>query len=613
MSPAGKVCGRVLLAGLSLLLLWLPGQVEARKAAGPSKDQQEWLRQAEERLRRDVTFLASDECEGRGPTTEGINRAADYIAAELKKAGLQPGFKGGYFQPFTLPGAVGKVTLSGPAGKRIDLQQRAQFLPLGFDQKGEASGGVVFVGHGITCKNPAYDDYAGIDVKDKIVVVLRDTPKNAKISRDMKDQAPFVRKLENAKRNGAGGVVFINDAETASTKDFPADFTYSSLRRGAKGNIPSVTVVRDVVQSMMPAGKNLADVEKGINRDLKPDSFELQGWTIDMEATRKSDAIALKNVVGVLEGNGPLAKETVVVGAHYDHLGYGGPSSLSKSKKRAIHHGADDNASGTAAIIELARRFSAIPNRQGRRLVFIGFSGEEMGLFGSHHYCKHPIFDLKSTAAMYNLDMVGRLRNDPKSGQGKLLTEGHGTAKPFKELIDGLAARYHFTLSSQPGGFGPSDHASFCGEKIPVLFVWTGDHEDYHRPTDTADRINVAGMRRIVDMSQEAITALTRMDRPAFVEVKGSNVARPTSGPRLGIRPGYGGDKNGLEVEAVTPGEVADKAGMKAGDLIVSIAGKPVKDIGSYMQAMSTQKKGATIEIIVVRKGNKTPLKAKLE
>jgi hypothetical protein len=613
MSPAGKLCGRVLLAGLSLALLWLPGQVEARKAAGPSKDQQEWLRQAEERLRRDVTFLASDECEGRGPTTEGINRAADHIAAEFKKAGLQPGFKGSYFQPFTLPGAVGKVLLSGPAGKRIDLQQRVQFLPLGYDQKGEATGGVVFVGHGITTKNPPYDDYAGVDVKDKIVVVLRDTPKNAKVSREMKGQAPFVRKLEAAKRNGAVGVVFINDAETASTKDFPADLTYSSLYRGAKGNIPSVAVVRDVVQSMMPAGKSLADIEKGIDRDLKPNSFELQGWTIDMEATRKQDGIALKNIVGVLEGHGPLATETVIVGAHYDHLGFGGPSSLSQSKQRAIHRGADDNASGSTAMMELARRFAAMPNRQGRRLVFMAFSGEELGLFGSQHYCKNPIFDLKSTAAMYNLDMVGRLRNDPKSGQGKLLTEGHGTAKPFKELIDGLAAKYHFTLSSQAGGFGPSDHASFCEKKIPVLFVWTGLHDDYHRPTDTADRINVAGMRRVVDMSQEAITSLTKMEKPAYVAVMSLPGLRPTSGPRLGIRPSYSSDKTGLEVDGVVAGGIAEKAGMKAGDVIVTIAGKPVKDIGSYMQAMSTQKKGATIEIIVVRKGNKTPLKAKLE
>jgi hypothetical protein len=604
----------VLLVALALALWWLPGPVAAEKAAAPTKAQQVALKEAEQRLRKDVSYLASDECEGRGPTTAGLNRAADYIAAEFKKAGLVPGYKGGYFQPFSIPGAEGKMILAGPAGKRIQLQERVQFLPLGYDQSGKVSAGVVFAGYGITCKDPAYDDYADIDVKGKIVLVLRDTPKHAVgDNKEMKSQAPLVTKMATARKKGAAAVVFLNDAETAESNDFPADFSYVRLRSPA-ARIPAVTLRRDVVDSMMPAGKTLAEVEKGIDRDLKPNSFELQGWTVDLEVARKSDLIGLKNIVGVLEGHGPLAKETVIVGAHYDHLGYGGPSSLSESKKRQMHRGADDNGSGTTAIMELARRFAAIPNRQGRRLVFMAFSGEELGLLGSRHYCEHPIFDLKSTAAMYNLDMVGRMRADAKTGLGRVLTEGHGTAKPFKEMIDGLAKKYEFTLSSQASGFGPSDHASFCSKKVPVLFVWTGTHADYHRPTDTADRINVAGMRRIVDMSEEAITEFARMEKPAFVEVRGSNIARPTSGPRLGIRPGnYGGDKNGLEVEAVTAGGIADKAGMLAGDVIVNIGGKPVKDIGSYMQALSTQKKGATIEVVVMRKGSKVTLKAKLE
>jgi hypothetical protein len=604
----------VLFVALTLTLWWLPGPVEAKKAAAPTKAQQVAQKQTEERLRKNVTYLASDECEGRGPTTAGLNRAADYIAAEFKKAGLEPGFKGSYFQPFSIPGAEGKMILAGPAGKRIQLQERVQFLPLGYDQSGKVSAGVVFAGYGMTCKNPAYDDYADIDVKGKIVLVLRDTPKHATgNNRELKSQAPLVTKLATAKKNGAVAVVFLNDAETAEPTDFPADFSYARIRN-PRAQILAVTARREVADSMMPAGKTLAEVEKGIDRDLKPNSFELEDWTVDLEVARKSDLIPLKNIVGVLEGHGPLAKETVIVGAHYDHLGYGGPSSLSSSKKREMHRGADDNGSGTTAIIELARRFASIPNRQGRRLVFMAFSGEELGLLGSRHYCDHPIFDLKYTAAMYNLDMVGRLRTDAKTGLGRVLTEGHGTAKPFKELIDGLATKYGFTLSSQASGFGPSDHASFCGKKVPVLFVWTGTHADYHRPTDTADRINVAGMRRIVDMSEEAITDLSRMEKPDFVEVKGSNVARPTSGPRLGIRPGnYGGGKDGLEVEDVTAGGIADKAGMKGGDVIISIGGKPVKDIGTYMQALSTQKKGATIEVVVLRKGSKVTLKAKLE
>jgi hypothetical protein len=364
---------------------------------------------------------------------------------------------------------------------------------------------------------------------------------------------------------------------------------------------------------MLPAGKVLRDIEKKIDRNLKPSSFDLPGWKVDLEV-KNGQLIGLKNVVGVLDGAGPLANETVVVGAHYDHLGYGGPSSLARSKRREIHHGADDNGSGTTSIMELARRFGAMKNRPGRRLVFIAFSGEELGLFGSRHYCNTPLFPLDKTAAMYNLDMVGRLRIDQKTSKGRILTEGHGTAKPFKELIDNLAKKHDFMFASQQAsGFGPSDHASFCGKNIPVLFVWTGVHEDYHRPTDTADKIDVHGMRRIVDMSEEAITTLTKMEKPAFVVVKGSGGPRPSSGPRLGFRPGYGSDKPGVEVDGVTPGGPADKAGIKGGDVIVGVAGKEVKDLRTYMVAMSAQKKGTTIEVEVLRGGKKVKLKVKLE
>jgi hypothetical protein len=593
MPPAGKACLRVLFVSLAFSLLSLPGLGDT-KDVKPTVEQRN--KDAENRLRTDVTFLASDACEGRGPTTEGLNKAADYIAAEFKKAGLKPGVKGeSYFQPFAIPGATGKVVLAGPAGKKIELQLKKQFLPLGSDQNGTATGSVVFAGYGITCKNPAYDDYDGIDVKGKIVVLIRDTPKDktARSSREMRSQSGLSVKLLNAKKKGAVAVIFVNDAETAENDDTPFDYTYQSMRWGGAA-ILAVMAQRDVVQSMMPADKNLAEIEKGIDRDVKPNSFEMPGWTVTMEMTRKTDLIKLKNVIGVLEGAGPLAKETVVVGAHYDH-------------------GADDNGSGSTSVMELARRFAAVTNRQGRRLVFMTFSGEELGLLGSAYYCNNPIFDLKSTAAMYNLDMVGRLNPDPNTGNAKLLTQGHGTAAPFKELIDGLAKKHNFTLTYQASGFGPSDHASFCGKKIPVLFIWTGLHADYHRPTDTADRINVAGMRRVVDMSEEAITQLTQMEKPAFIEVKGGGPFRPTTGPRLQLKPNYGGDNKGVAVDGVTPGGVADKAGIKAGDIILSLAGKEVKNMTAYTQALNTLKRGSTIEVIVERGGKKMTLKAKLE
>jgi hypothetical protein len=571
-------------------------------------------KEAEARLKRDVTFLASPLCEGRGPTTQGINRAAAYIAAEFQKAGLKPGNVADYFQPFRIAGATGSLTLTGPQGQVVRLEQPRHFIPLGHDQEGTVSGPVAFAGYGISTKE--YDDYEGLDAKGKVLVILLDTPRPGKTGRPRAFApylfAPFSTKLAMAQKKGAKAVLFIHNTDTAQDSDVPLDYSYARVARGAR-HLPALFVRRDVFEKMLPASQNLRDIEKGIDRDQKPGSFDLPGWTVDLKVERKSELIPLKNVLGVLDGAGPLADETVVVGAHYDHLGYGGPSSLAASKGRQIHHGADDNGSGTTALLELARRFASIKDRQGRRLVFIAFSGEELGLFGSQHYCKQPLFPLQRTAAMYNLDMVGRLRPDTKTGKGKLLTEGHGTARPFKEMIDNLAKKYDLTLASKESGIGPSDHASFCEKRVPVLFVWTGDHADYHRPSDTADKINLDGMSRIVDMSEEAIATLTRIDKPAFVEVKGATGMRPSGGPRLGIRPGYGGDTAGVAVEGVTPGGPAEQGGVKSGDVVVGLAGKPIKDLQTYMVVMKTQKRGSTIEVEVVRGGKKVKLQVKLE
>ncbi|MGL4552557.1 MAG: M20/M25/M40 family metallo-hydrolase, partial [Gemmataceae bacterium] len=312
--------------------------------------------------------------------------------------------------------------------------------------------------------------------------------------------------------------------------------------------------------------------------------------------------------IGVLEGRGPLAHQTVVVGAHYDHLGYGNPDqSLWESNRRGIFHGADDNASGTAGVLELARRFRAAPDRVGRRLVFIAFSGEELGLLGSEYYCKHPAFPLADTAAMFNLDMIGRLAGET------LWTEGHGTAKPFKEMIQNGAKRHGLRLKMTESGSGPSDHASFVDHRVrvPVMFLWTGDHHpDYHRPTDTADKVDYASARRIVDLSEDLIAALATAEKPAFVEVRGEPV-KPSAGPRLGLTPADG--KDGAEVQAVTAGGPAARAGIRAGDTIVALGPTAVRDAKQYVQAVAAQKHGSTVEVTVLRDGKRLPVKVTLD
>jgi Zn-dependent M28 family amino/carboxypeptidase len=593
---------------------------------------------SEDRMKKDVTFLASPICEGRGPLTKGIDIAADYVADQFKAAGLKPGNAGSYFQPFTRPANIlegtAKLSIQTPKGDKLDLKLGTDYQPMGLSVGGSAEAGIVFVGFGITHEpkpDPktgkvdkdeiAYDDYAGVDVSGKIVVILRDFPgsKNEKPPRALRSQAPFVTKLALATKNGAKAVLFVNDLNTAGTDDGLLDFNFTAMgNSSADVKIPAFHVKRAVVDKMLKAngGTGLDDTEKAINKELKPKSRELTGWTAngDMKTTRGT--AKLKNVIGVVEGNGPLAKETVVIGAHYDHLGYGIVGSRAGGRKMAIHPGADDNGSGTTAILELARRFAAMPNRQGRRLVFMAFSGEELGLFGSQYYCNNPIFPLNETAAMLNLDMVGRLSKDAKTGKAKLLSEGNGTAKEFKEIVDTLMTKYDFQLSPKASGFGPSDHASFCGKKVPVLFFWTGLHDDYHMPADTADKINIVGMKKVVDMSEEVATWMATVEkRPAFVEVKGSSGPRPAGGgPRLGIRPGYGDDdENGVAVEGVGDDTPAARGGIKGGDKIVGIEGKPVKNLQTYMAAMSGVKAGSTIEVTVLRAGKKVPLKVKLD
>jgi Peptidase family M28/PDZ domain/PA domain len=580
---------------------------------------------SEERLRKDVFYLASGELEGRGPTTKGIDKAADYIAAEFKKAGLRPGgVDGTYFQPFPYPANVldapARLTLKGPKGQEIELKQGVQFNPMGLGRAGTLTAPVVFAGYGITSVDAKYDDYAGLDATDKVVVVLRDSPHslNEETAARLKASASFTRKIANAEKHKAAAVLFVNDAETAGGGDDLLDFNFTAVGRIAQeSNLPAFHVRRSVLQTMLTVtAAVLADMERQIDKDLEPRSMELIGWTVGLEVKAHKGAVTLKNVIGVLEGAGPLANETVVVGAHYDHLGYGGAggSMVKTIRKPIIHPGADDNASGSAAVMELARRFGAAPDRVGRRLVFMCFSGEEIGLEGSKYYCEHPLFPLEETAAMFNLDMVGRLRPDEKSHKENVLVEGAGTGKNFADLIDAANRKYDFNLSKKSETLpANSDHFSFYKKKVPVLFFWTGYQPDYHKPSDTADKVNVAGMRKVVDLSADVVSALaTEVKRPEYQAVK-VNSAKRSDGPTLRVMPNYTDGGDGLLLDGVADDGPAAKAGLKAGDRIVEVAGAPVKNITTYMEAMSAQKRGETIDVAVLRDGKRQSIKVKLD
>jgi S1-C subfamily serine protease len=622
--------------GLALLLAFLvtiPVRAEAPAAA-------------EARLVKDLTYLTSDECEGRGITTKGINLAADYIARQFQQAGLRPGGPDGtYFQPFALTtgGRVGnnpQLVLTGPQGQTITLDPQRHFAVSLQGSSGQVTGPLVFAGYGITSTEPKYDDYAGLDVSGKVVVLLTGTPRRGHRYADVfaaaadgrgSPHASLTTKLENAAKHRAAAVLVVNDQSALRFGDrLPRPV--ASLRSGEPARFPVVHVRRDVIDRVLlsTAGKDLLEIEKGIDAALQPSSLALTGWACRVQTEVSHTKLTVKNVIGVLDGRGPLARETVVIGAHYDHVGMGssnrfgafrtgvaGPGApggvgfpLAEMAVTAIHRGADDNASGSTALMELARRFGAAQNatasngngaeRSERRLVFIAFTAEESGLIGSAHYCRQPVFPLADTVAMLNMDMVGRLQDN------KLMIGGLGSAKPFAALIDRLNEKHRFDLLREMSGQGPSDHASFYAQKVPVFKFFTGFHEQYHRPGDRPETIDVAGLGRIVGLVGDVAAEVRASPaRPEYVKTGGFDRTRTlwSTAPATGVLPDYSDKKEGVLIEGVIKDTPAAKAGLKKGDRIVALAGKPLKDAAAFHAASRALKPGEKVEAAIERDG----------
>ncbi|AMV36723.1 M20/M25/M40 family metallo-hydrolase [Planctomyces sp. SH-PL62] len=599
---------------------------------------------AEVRLRDDVTFLADDAQEGRAPGTQGIEASAEYIAGRFKDLGLQPPPGGdGYFQKFTISGQprLGdplELTVKGPGDVAIAGVPRTDFNPMAIGTTGSADAApIVFAGFGITAdrpdKNLAYDDYAGIDAKGKVVLVLRREPGlNDEASpfdgKKTSDFATFRHKATNAYQHGAAMLLVVNDlAGLGSDRD-------ALLNLGSAGSetlalLPIVHVTRDFADKILKAAgePTLAELEAEIDKDYKPRSRELKGLAVAGRVKIDRPAIETSNVIGVLEGAGPNSGETIVVGGHYDHLGRGGLTSGSLAfLSTDVHNGADDNASGTALTLELARRLAERRDPPPRRIVFVAFSGEERGLLGSQHYVEHPPFPIESTVAMFNFDMVGRLNE-----KRELTMIGTGTSPGFDGLVDALGKDSGLTIKKVPGmtdGFGGSDHQSFHAKDVPILFAFTGIHSDYHRPSDDSAKINYAGMAGIADYIELLLLdILRRPQRPAFA--RGPAPARhgastsPSASPSqsastgmsvtLGVMPDYADEgKAGMKLSDVREGGPAAKAGLKGGDVIIGIGGKPIGTIYDYMESLGRYKPGDAVDVLIKRDGKDVTLRVEL-
>ncbi|MEZ6139522.1 MAG: M28 family peptidase [Zavarzinella sp.] len=574
-----------------------------------------------ELLQKDLYFLASKECEGRGLKTEGINKAANYIAQSFRDAGLKSGVPDGtYFQPFGVKDSYLKegkqVVAITTKGGAIAPAYLKDFTVSGLSGAGEISGELVLAGYGI--KTEKYDDYAGIDVKGKIVVVMRQAPQFRKRPHPLFDEnqlnevASLSSKIQTAEKLGAKGVIFINDLDRAGKSDTLMEYSYAR-DRNAIGKLPVVHWKREIVDTLLKSSKTtLADWQEKIDSQLKPASVALADVKVEITTNVGVRELPVKNVVAVLEGKGPLANETVVLGAHYDHLGRGEAGSLAAGSTD-IHYGADDNASGTTGLLALARYYGSQKDREGRRLVFIAFTGEESGLLGSLHYASNPLFPLKDTVAMLNMDMIGRLRVEEKSKKDSLRVGGVGSAKNFEALLDEKNKAAGLHLVKDKSGTGPSDHTSFYTAKVPVYFFFTGEHQEYHTPKDLPETINFKGITRVIDLVRTLCDEIAAAPtRPEYVAGMTGSMSAGRRGPKLGVMPSYGTpDIEGMVVGGIIPGGAAEAGGMKKGDIIVNITGKRIRNINDYMAVMGDQKVDEEIDVTVTRDGKEVKLKVK--
>ena len=637
-----------------------------------------------ERLRPHIAYLASDALEGRRTGTPGADGAAQFIAGEFVRLGLKPGSPSAraarnrgeaqsrFLQRFPYIAGVelGKnnvmqltpQTTIQPAGGTgtaaatvIDFRAGDDWMPLSFSSSARVPDApLAFVNYGITAPELNYDDYAGARVAGYIAVAFSGTPDGDNPHGTFARYEDLRFKAVAARNAGAKGLIVI--AREINFKDDPLSrlrYDHSTSDAG----LPVVAVSRQSAERMLQAGglmNTISELETALRemvatatklgrtgeRDKTLEARQLNSVKLTLQSDIVRREVAAANVIGILEGSDPkLKSEAIVIGAHYDHLGRGGAGSLAQ-KEGEVHHGADDNASGTAGIIELARVFSTQRPKPRRTIVFAAFSGEEEGLLGSNYYVNHPVIPLANTVAMINMDMIGRMKGR------KLVIGGVGTAAEWPAIIQqanllqglnvnvGYAAAHpanslpmvvgangqtvvgsdvakQFLLTLNEDGFGPSDHSSFYAKQIPVLFFWTGTHTDYHKPSDTAEKINYDDEARILTMVARIVRDIDSRDkRPTYQVAKSAEPSRST-GFRvyLGTIPNYADSGDGLLLDGVREDSPAAKAGLKAGDRVVRMAGRDVHNVIDYTAALSEMKAGQEYEVEIVRGTDRVKLK----
>ena len=579
-----------------------------------------------QRYLEDIKALTTPAMEGRGAGSKGLTRAEHLIEKRYKNLGLEPAGTDSYLQPFTvITGAQlkGRNSFAVFAGEhKLELKAKQDFVPYSFSGSGSARGGLVFAGYGISADEFHYDDYAGIDVKDKIVVVMRYEPPSfaarggnhaatnqASTNQGMTQHSQLVTKAINARNHGAKALVLVNGKLGDGEEDLLTRF--GSVSGPEDAGIIFVQVKNDVAQSWLkPAGKSLWELQEQINGSSKPASFALpEGQHVALAVSIRTTRATVNNVLAYLPGK---TDEYVIVGAHYDHLGRGNFDSLAPSQIGQIHPGADDNASGTAGVLELARLLAPQKGQLRRGILFMSFAGEELGLLGSAAWVKEPTRPLEKAVAMLNMDMIGRIKDQ------KVYIGGVGTGSTLKAVVEQSAEKSGFKIEYSPGGYSSSDHTSFVARKIPVLFFFSGLHSDYHKPSDTWEKIDPVAATRLLDVVGTTGELLADAEeRPSFVVVAEDKPAGGSGGsgygPYFGSIPDFGQVESGVRFSDVRPGSPAAKAGLKAGDILVQFGDKPIKNLYDFTDALRRSKVGDVVEVKVLRDGQPVMAAVKLE
>ena len=525
-------------------------------------------RQAIEVIRQDVEYLSDDRLEGRAPGTKGIEDARDYIAKRMIKSGLIPmGESATFFQEFLVPEPVAVNTEKTYLVIEKDTLKLAdQYAAVLQSGNGMVSGKTQWIGYGITDVETNYDDYKKVkDLEGKIAVMDVSSPDGIHPHSKYVKYHDLNNRIELAKGKGAIGVILVNLGEMAND---PSS-TYRTIR---STGIPVFFLSDDATGTKLKKSKQVY-------------------MSIDQEEV---SAVAY-NVIGYIDNGKPT---TVVIGAHYDHLGWGGEGSRAVGE-RAIHNGADDNASGTAAMLALADKLGTKEELTGHNYLFIAFSAEERGLLGSNYFVKNPTYSLDQVAYMLNMDMVGRLRD------GMLQVSGTGTAAQWEGAFrtvscDGIEFKF------DESGVGPSDHTSFYNQGLPVLHFFTGSHDDYHKPGDDADKINYKGIGEVMAVMLTVINAVDDQEKLEFGQTKDKESRSvPAFSVTMGVMPDYMYEDGGLRIDGVTPDKPAAKAGLQKGDIITEIGDFTIADIYAYMNALAAFKKGDKVKVVYMREGKK--------